>query len=203
MTVQEFFDKYNNKGVDYDGYYGFQCMDLAHQFAVEVVGQDIPSAPAAKDVWQKDCPGYEKITNTPDGVPQKGDIVIWGAEVGPYGHIAVFDHGDINSFTSFDQNWPVNSLCHLQNHSYKGVLGWLRPKRAIIPQVIAQPEITDQTKIPQINDMEVQAIRSVLNDQARIIRELDEKLKKCQETPSKAPETALGKLFSELARYLG
>jgi len=116
MTYSEFVKKYNGLGIDFDGYYGFQCMDLAHQYAVEVIGKDIPSAPGAKDVWSKTVTGYEKIPNTPTGVPQQGDIVIWGSDAGPYGHIAVFDHGDVNGFVSFDQNWPVNSLSHLQNH---------------------------------------------------------------------------------------
>ncbi len=33
-----------------------------------------------------------------------------------------------SAFTSFDQNWPEKSLCHFQNHSYNGVVGWLRRK---------------------------------------------------------------------------
>ena len=110
-------------------------MDLAHRYAIDVVGQDIPSAPAAKDVWNKTTTGYEKIKNTPDGLPQKGDIVIWGTEIGPYGHIAVFIEGNLNTFTSFDQNFPIGSLCHKQSHSYKGVLGWLHAKTAVVDAV--------------------------------------------------------------------
>ena len=85
-------------------------MDLAHRYAIDVVGQDIPSAPAAKDVWNKTTTGYEKIKNTPDGLPQKGDIVIWGTEIGPYGHIAVFIEGNLNTFTSFDKSSKVTSF---------------------------------------------------------------------------------------------
>ncbi len=139
MTYDEFLAKWNGKLCDFDGYYGYQCMDLAHQFAVEVNGQDIPAAPAAKDVWTKESPGYEKFENTPEAVPEKGDIIIWGVEVGPYGHIAVFDHGDVNGFVSFDQNWPINSSCHLQNHNYKGVLGWLRPHVVATPPPASEP----------------------------------------------------------------
>ena len=29
MTYQEFKSKYDGKYVDYDGYYGYQCWDLA------------------------------------------------------------------------------------------------------------------------------------------------------------------------------
>ena len=128
MTFSEFLTKYNGKGIDDDGYYGYQCMDLAHRYAKEVVGKDFAPAPAAKDVWNQTIDGYDKIPNTPDGVPSKGDIIIWGVGIGPYGHIAIFDHGDVSFFTSFDQNWPLNSLCHYQNHNYTGVLGWFHPQ---------------------------------------------------------------------------
>ena len=127
MTYSDFKNKYNGKGIDFDGWYGYQCMDLAHQYATEVVGIDFAPAPAAKDVWKQNPMGYEKIPNTPTGVPQQGDIIVWNEEVGPYGHIAIFDNGDVNKFQSFDQNWPTGSLCHIQDHSYKGVAGWFRP----------------------------------------------------------------------------
>lgn len=128
MTYSQFVTQWNGKGIDFDGYYGFQCMDLAHKYAVDCVGKDFSPAPAAKDVWNQNIDGYDKIANSLTGVPTKGDIVIWGTGVGAYGHIAIFDHGDANTFTSFDQNWPLNSLCHLQNHNYTGVLGWFHPK---------------------------------------------------------------------------
>ena len=131
MTFDEFKVKYTGKGIDFDGYYGFQCMDLAHQYAVEVVGKDFGAAPAAKDVWNQTINGYDKIPNTPTGVPTKGDILIWGTAIGAYGHIAVFDSGDANQFTSFDQNWPLNSLCHLQSHNYTGILGWFHPQKDV------------------------------------------------------------------------
>lgn len=174
MTAQDFFQKYMGKGIDFDNFYGFQCMDLAHQYAVEVVGKDIPAAPTAKDVWDKATPGYSKITNTPSGVPTQGDILIWGVGVGPAGHIAVFDHGDANGFVSFDQNWPINSLCHYQNHNYTGVLGWLHPTAVSAPPPPSptSPVFNDQTKIPLggiWGDMELQAVRSTLGDQKRAL----------------------------------
>jgi len=141
MTYTDFKNKYNGRGIDFDGYYGFQCMDLAHQYAVEVVGKDFQPAPAAKDVWKQTIPGYDKIPNTPTGVPIKGDIVIWGVGVGPYGHIAVFDNGDANKFVSFDQNWPVGTICHLQNHNYTGVLGWFHPKSVPVDKPISSLKI--------------------------------------------------------------
>lgn len=130
MSADEFFGKYNGKGVDFDGFYGFQCMDLYRQFCKEVL--NVPQSPGvsgAVKVWDTYLKNYfVRIDNTPTGVPIKGDIIIWSQGVGQYGHIAVCKDADINKFTSFDQNWPVGSLCHFQPHNYKYVLGWLRFK---------------------------------------------------------------------------
>lgn len=141
MTFDDLIAQFSGKGVDWDNFYGFQCFDLAHKYAVDVVGKDIPAAPAAKDLWGKTIDGYEKISNSPTNAPQKGDIVIWGIGLGPYGHVAIFVSGNANSFTSFDQNFPTGSLCHLQNHNYTGVLGWFRPK------AIADSHANDLTKM--------------------------------------------------------
>lgn len=151
MTVQQFFNKWNGKGIDYDGWYGFQCMDLYHQYDKECIGSKNYPAPAAKDVWNKyDSSFYKRISNTPTNIPQEGDVIIWGTLIGPYGHIAVFYAGDVINFTSFDQNFPINSKCHFQVHSYKGVLGWLRPnqlpKDVIIP--VTGPETTTSETSP-------------------------------------------------------
>lgn len=133
MTAQDFFNKYNNKGIDFDKFYGFQCMDLAEQYNKEVVGAPRLGGNAA-DVWNNYPKGhYDRIANTPNGVPQKGDIVIWSKALNGFGHIAVFNSGNVMTFTSFDQNWPTGSVCHLQNHNYNYVLGWLRPKKLVKP----------------------------------------------------------------------
>lgn len=131
MTFDAFIAKYDGKGIDWDGQFGNQCVDLYRQYAKEVLGfPQSPPVPGAKDVWNTYLADkYERIDNTPSGVPQKGDIVIWGAKYGPFGHIAVFLEGDASKFKSFDQNDPVGTKCHIQEHkSYTGVLGWLRPR---------------------------------------------------------------------------
>lgn len=38
MTLQEFFDKYNGKGIDFDGAYGFQCLVQSGKFAKVLFG---------------------------------------------------------------------------------------------------------------------------------------------------------------------
>ena len=151
MTFQEFIDKWNGKGIDFDGAYGDQCMDLMHQFCVEVFGLSdgrILAAPAAKDVYLNypntfGSQYFDKIDNTPTGIPQKGDIVFWGTKIGQYGHVAIFSEGDANKFKSFDQNFPIGSKCHIQDHTYNGVLGWLRFKQQEPMATITQKDLDE------------------------------------------------------------
>ncbi len=163
MTANDFFTKYNGKGINFDGYYGNQCMDLYQQYNKEVVGApSVPANPAYK-VWYYNLyplDFYTKIANTPDGVPQAGDVVIWGPNLnGGFGHISVFQKGDVNNFTSFDQNFPSQGyydyqgnfigtgVCHFQPHNYNYVYGWLRPKN------VAPTPITDGQKLQKVRDI--------------------------------------------------
>lgn len=136
MNTQEFFNKYNNKYIDFDGFYGNQCMDLYRQYVKEVL--NIPQSPpviGAADVWVtylKDK--FTAIKNTPAGVPKFGDIVVWANTLNGYGHIGICQSASVWNFTSFDQNFPVGSPCHLQKHNYKHIIGWLRPiQQPVLP----------------------------------------------------------------------
>jgi hypothetical protein len=132
MTIQEFFNKYNYKPINWDNALGFQCMDLYHQYVQEVLpGYPHPSAKGA--AWLIGAlpeSHYKWINNGLFDVPQLGDILLWGTKAGGgYGHVAVYKEGNVLNFTSFDQNWPVGSYCHFQSHNYFGDLkGWYRPK---------------------------------------------------------------------------
>lgn len=131
MNAQEFFTKYDGKIIDFDGVYGGQCVDLYRRYVKEVLGfTQSPPVVGAADIWDtylKDR--FDRIENTPTGVPQLGDILIWNKNAGGgFGHVGVFSEGTANSFRSFDQNWPSGSPCHIQGHYYTNVLGWLRPQ---------------------------------------------------------------------------
>ncbi len=131
MDLDQFIEKYTDKGIDFDGHFGNQCMDLYRQYVAEVLNypQSKP-VPSAKDVWDTYLPKYfDRVENKPTNIPLKGDIVIWGKEFGKHGHISVFVEGGVRTFKSFDQNSPLKSLSHVQKHNYKGVLGWLRPRK--------------------------------------------------------------------------
>lgn len=147
MTPQDFFNKYNGKGIDYDGAYGDQCMDLMNQFTVEVWGDTSGQlrAPTAYQSWLKTSPDYEKIYYQPGKVPQEGDTIYWSdTYMKGTGHVAIATNKRNQSvLTSFDQNWPVGSKCHYQEHTYNGVVGWKRRKG----QQNNQPIIKKRMKI--------------------------------------------------------
>jgi len=136
MVFDEFVKKYDGKGIDYDGNGKFWCVDAYRQYVKEcLMFPQSPPVPGAKDIWDTYLPDYfRRIENTPTGIPEKGDVVIFST--GTYGHVSVFVEGNATRFTSFDQNSPIGSLCHLQGHTYSAVIGWLTPlkKNMDIPE---------------------------------------------------------------------
>lgn len=131
MTHAQFIKKWDGKGIDYDGAYGYQCVDLARQYMKDVhgvLGTQLVGDTAYK-CFLNGHPDYEQIENKIGNEPEQGDIIFWNTSVGPSGHVAVYDSnwGKLQ-FNSFDQNWPVGSLCHMQSHDYSGVAGWIRYK---------------------------------------------------------------------------
>ena len=145
MTPQEFFNKYNGVGLDVDNYAGDQCVDVFLAYNRDVVGGNWVAGNAI-DYWTTyPFDYYKKIANTPDNFPSKGDVIIFGQAVGQYGHICICNTANADSFNSFDQNWPVGSNCHFQDHNYNGVLGWLQTNSQ--PQTTTEPseEVTVMT----------------------------------------------------------
>jgi len=138
MTLAQFRDKYLGKQVEFHSY-GVgafnQCVDLINQYINEVLDNHTKDyteiiGTNAKDFNTKyDPEDFEWIANTPKGVPQEGDIIVWNGRVGGgAGHVGIFLSGDANSFQSLDQNWSKKEYVTLESHNYNNVLGWLRPK---------------------------------------------------------------------------
>ena len=167
MTTDEFFTKYNYKPIDFDGAYGYQCVDLYRQYVKEVLG--FPQAPpvtGAAGLWSNYDPKYyERISNTPTAIPKKGDILIWNTSAGGgYGHVAIANTANLFSLVSFDQNWPVGSYCHMQGHNYfGGLVGWLRPKIVSYTDRQALMDIRVITNDGSSNPDKLFKIKEVLN----------------------------------------
>lgn len=134
-TPDQFFGKYDQKFIDFDGNASFWCVDLYRQFVRESLNlPQSPTVSGAKDIWTTYLTEYfDRIENTKTNCPIKGDIVIWGSGLSVDGHVAICKDGTLMQFTSFDQNWPVGSPCHFVPHNYNGVLGWLRVKPIVPP----------------------------------------------------------------------
>jgi hypothetical protein len=137
MLIDQFTTKYKGRFVDYDHFFGAQCVDLMRQYCLDVRGVDgyiaIPQTGAAKNIFYnfKNNKYFNKVLNSPTNAPKKGDIVFFGTYpflYGLSGHVAVCESADQMNLLTFDQNYPTGTPCHFQKHSYKGCLGWLTPR---------------------------------------------------------------------------
>ena len=129
-TFDRFFSENNGKFVErVDSNALNQCFDLAIYWC-EYLGfpKSIFSGliNASQIYTQWTHTQFDKIPNTPEFVPQKGDICVFS---GTPGHVSVATgKGDLNTFESFDQNFPTGSASHLMTHNYNNLLGVQRLK---------------------------------------------------------------------------
>lgn len=190
MTFDQFIQKYKGKGVDYDNFYGFQCVDLIRQYIKEVLNQPQPRGViGAKDFWTnyESDPNlnqyFDKIPNTPSGVPSKGDIIIWGNTYGSYGHIAIVNWANVNQFQALSQNDPLGSLTILKNYNYNHILGWFSPKgdnmsdyEEAIRKAVAYDSVCEVLKQPTTTSKEetIKKLSEIISDKERYQQERDE-----------------------------
>lgn len=133
MTFYEFIKEYNGKSFDYDGVAGVQCVDLIKMYLDKVFNIKAGSWGNAKDYYLnfKKLPiskYFTRIKNTASFIPQKGDICVWGQDLGVYGHVAIATgDGTTRYFYSYDLNWGSKNVKKVL-HSYRGFLGVLRYK---------------------------------------------------------------------------
>lgn len=198
MTIEHFIEKYNKTKIDFDDFYGGQCVDLFRQYCYEVL--NIPQAyptisdpgkgRGACDFWlgfdssQQLKDNFTQIKNDADFKPIRGDVMIWNRRAGGgHGHIAVCtgNDTDLTKFESFDQNWSKLSFCELVSHSYTNVYGVLRPKQqevATIPiatierdNLIKRSTILDEfEKAGYSNAKAVELITNSLKENAEDIK---------------------------------
>lgn len=124
-------------GIDYDGVYGRQCVDLVNHYASKVLGISgcFYGLNYAYEIYTK-YPSLPKINknfkridvNARGEYPQRGDVIVWSkAKNGYAGHTAVCLSGDKNGFTVFEQNYNGRGGIREYRYSYRQVSGWLRP----------------------------------------------------------------------------
>lgn len=132
-----------NKGIDWDGYYGYQCMDLAIAYIYYITDGKVTMWGNAKDTINNDFRGTAKvIKNTPSFEPQIGDLAVWTkGNFKEYGHVSIITEGNpegnLQTFYSLDQNWYGGGLSRTEfaqiiKHDYTGLSHFIRPNFKIV-----------------------------------------------------------------------
>ena len=136
MLLNDFKKTYKN-GVDYDGNYGKQCVDLINAYAEKVLNTKKGCFFGFRYAYQIFTnfgnseylnSKFTKIKNSPTNFPKKSDIIFWGKDRnGVAGHCAIVEKATKNSITVFEQNYDGKGgvRTHTYNN-YDNVLGWLR-----------------------------------------------------------------------------
>jgi hypothetical protein len=135
MTATEYLNTYQGQSLLFntaDPSLRGQCVQSVC-FFVQANGFPVIWADAA-EWWNRRNNRYDYIANTPDAVPQPGDIMIWSSALpgsGGAGHLAVCLYAlpGTGTFVSADSNWGGKTL-HQVTHNYNYVIGWMRFKQA-------------------------------------------------------------------------
>lgn len=135
MTFEKWVKQNIGRGIDYDGAYGVQCVDLAKHYIKNVLGVTPQSIGNAIEYYNKRktseylTKNFKWIDNTAEFIPKKGDLCVFTSRSG-HGHISVATgEGTTSYFYSYDQNFPKakHEPMTLIKHSYNSFLGVLRP----------------------------------------------------------------------------
>ena len=101
---------YQGRYIDFDGWYGYQCADLAVDYIYWLL--EIRMWGNAKDAIINDFKNMATVyENTPSFVPQIGDVAVFTKGIyKQYGHIGlVFNGGNTNQFLILEQNYDGNA----------------------------------------------------------------------------------------------
>ena len=137
MTFNKWVKENLGKGIDYDGTYCVQCVDLAKHYIKNVLGITPQSIGNAIEYYNKRktseylTKNFKWIDNTAEFIPKKGDLCVFTSKSGN-GHISVATgEGTTSYFYSYDQNFPKAKHEPMTKikHSYTSFLGVLRPKK--------------------------------------------------------------------------
>ncbi|MBP5444061.1 MAG: CHAP domain-containing protein [Treponema sp.] len=132
MTLIEFVNGYCGKKVDFDGYYGAQCVDLFRQYCKDVL--EVPHTGAvegAKDLveryWSLPVERKHFVLCKEPSSARCGDVVVWGAtQNNRYGHVAIMVAWDENVMLVFEQDGIKQDGAKLKWRTAKDVIGVLK-----------------------------------------------------------------------------
>ena len=161
LSVQEFVKKYDGTSVDFDKFYGAQCVDLFNFYNREVVGAPrigTPITGGARDLWEneKGTPAnfYRRVSAAEQ--LRVGDVLVYAEPHGRYieggrqkyyGHVNIY----IGNNRVIEQNGKVAKKTVVREVFKSGLIGILRPLRFEVksePQKV--PETTQNKNTHQI-----------------------------------------------------
>lgn len=130
--INKLVNSYLGKYVDFDGYYAFQCMDLAVSYVYKLTDGSFRMYGNAKDAINNKFPsGWKVIRNQPSTVPKKGWIAVYTTGIyRQYGHIGiVYNGGNTSQFQILEQNFDglANSPAKLRWDNYSGLTHFIVP----------------------------------------------------------------------------
>lgn len=106
-----------------------QSVDLANAYLDRC--WDMPPISGHAITWQHAMlPGWRWIPADPLRMPYLGDLVLWADTphygIGAGGHVAIAIDASFGPLLVYEQDWPGIPTCEFADHSFLGVVGWLR-----------------------------------------------------------------------------
>lgn len=184
-TLKSFIQKWDGKYLEsWDRNNLNQCTDLVLEW-LKTIGRGDIIPLGILNAYEIYNPNHTKlkkyfdfIPNTPNAIPDEGDIVVWKkAYNGGAGHTGVATgRADIMSFDAFVQNDPIGSKSHVKKYKYTNVAGWLRYKLPIdmkdpLTECLAQ----HQPLVDEIREKDILIAKMKLDFKATEKRLKDEK----------------------------
>lgn len=84
-------------GIDMDGAYGNQCVDLTKAY-YKYLGQSPVRGNGCDYAYNAKPSGWSRLKNAK---PQKGDVLVYTGGWGGYGHVAIYE----SDYSTYHQNW--------------------------------------------------------------------------------------------------
>lgn len=127
MNLTQFIKTYLGKKIDFDGNYGYQCVDLYRQYCKDVLEvNQSPSVKAAKEIFDK--PGeLIAVADSKTTDYSVGDILVW--DNGREGHVAILVAiYNTKYFVVLEQDGYAQDGVKLNFRSREGLRGYLWKK---------------------------------------------------------------------------